>query len=308
MPDKASGSAQPEKLSIGQMLRQQREERSLTPEQAADQSKVPLCLLLALESDDYHTLPDPAYLIRLLHDYALLLRLDPKVLEADFKLAIRRPPGMSLAVAVPPKSVPAPIPWKHVLWSAVAILVVTPLVFIALSLASKRAADHAPPPESQAPMEATGSSGDQPSAASLGTVRPGITAPAEPDGDALKVAESGSPPEATAAASPPPQAEVKPQRFLLSARASAATWMAVRADDGQVRRILLQKGEVARFSADTHFVVTVGNAGGVELLLNGKPVSMAGASGEVIRNLILPPPVTDLGSSVAQPSATGPVR
>ncbi len=66
--------------------------------------------------------------------------------------------------------------------------------------------------------------------------------------------------------------------------------MAVRADGGQEREVLLQKGQTARFSADAGFVVTIGNAGGVELTLNGEPVPSLGASGQVIRDLTLPPP------------------
>jgi cytoskeleton protein RodZ len=72
------------------------------------------------------------------------------------------------------------------------------------------------------------------------------------------------------------------------AHALELTWMVVRADGGQEREVLLQKGQTARFSADTGFVVTIGNAGGVELTLNGEPVPSLGASGQVIRDLAIP--------------------
>jgi hypothetical protein len=64
--------------------------------------------------------------------------------------------------------------------------------------------------------------------------------------------------------------------------------MAVRSDDGQERQVLLQQGQTARFVADTRFVVTVGNAGGVELSLNGKPMPPLGRAGQVIRELVIP--------------------
>jgi cytoskeleton protein RodZ len=288
----------PDKASIGQMLRKQREERGLTPEQAAYQSKVPLRLLQALEADDYRLLPDPAYLIGLLHEYALLLKLDPKALEAEFRSAIRRPLGVSLA-AVSSKPAPAPIPWKHVLWTAAAILVVTPAVFIALSLASKRAADRPAPPqvaerpsEEQAPVEGTGSAApEQLPAMRPDSVQPGTAGrPSEVPATPQTGSESVGPTQGTPTP-PPPQAERKPRRFLLAARASEATWMAVRADGGQERQVLLQKGQIAHFASDTRFLVTVGNAGGVELLLNGRPMPSLGRSGQVIRDLVLPPVV-----------------
>jgi len=290
----------PDKGSIGQRLRKQREERGLTPEQAAYQSKVPLRLLQALEADDYRLLPDPGYLIGLLHEYTLLLKLDPKALETEFRSAIRRPPGVSLA-AVPSKPAPAPIPWKHVLWTAAAILIITPLVFIVLSLASKRAADRPAPPqvaerpsEERAPVEGTGPAApEQFPAVRTESVQPGVTAgPSGIPATRQTGPESAGPTQGTPASSPP-QAERKPRRFLLAARASEATWMAVRADEGQEREVLLQKGQTARFVADTRFMVTVGNAGGVELSLNGKPMPSLGASGQVIRDLVIPSAVRD---------------
>lgn len=80
--------------------------------------------------------------------------------------------------------------------------------------------------------------------------------------------------------------------------------MAVRADEGQERQVLLQKGQIARFVADTRFVVTVGNAGGVELSLNGKPLSSLGAPGQVIRDLVIPSAIRDSeGSGTSSPGA-----
>ena len=130
--------------SIGQILRQRREERGLTVDQAAFQSKIPLRLLQALEDDDYHLLPDALYLIRLLHDLAVFLKLDANALETEFQSAIRRPPRQTLAVGPPPQAPPT-IPWKQVVLTVAAISVVTPLVFIVLSLMSKRAAERPAP-------------------------------------------------------------------------------------------------------------------------------------------------------------------
>jgi cytoskeleton protein RodZ len=296
MPDKPS-IAQADKASIGQMLRKQREERGLSPEQAAYQSKVPLRLLQALEADDYRMLPDPAYLIRFLHEYALLLKLDSNALEVEFRNAIRRPPGASLVpVASPP---PPPISWKHVLWTAAAILVVTPLVFIALSLASKRAVERPSPPRmaeraagQHAPVEEAGPApAEQIPAAGTGSVQSGTAAP---PGEVPATRQTGTgSPELAQKAPPSPSAKTErlPRRLFLTARATETTWMAVRGDDGQERRVLLQKGQIAHFASDTRFVVTVGNAGGVELRLNGKLMPSLGKSGQVVRDLVLPPVV-----------------
>lgn len=279
-----------DKVSIGQTLREGREERGLTPEQAAFQSRVPLRLLQALETDDYRLLPDASYLIRFLHDYARLLKLDPDALQAEFRKAIRRPPGTSL-VAVPPPAPPPMIPWKQVLWTAAAIVVITPLVFIVLSLASKRAAERRPPPVAERPVEEQAPAEGQTPAS---PERPVTGSPgAEQPGGAASPAEAPAPPPKSPNAAgptlPAPAAERTPRRFQLTARAVEPTWMAVRADGGQERQVLLQKGQTARFAADTGFVVTVGNAGGVDLSLNGQHVPSLGASGQVVRDLAIPP-------------------
>ena len=289
----------PDKVSIGQMLRKQREERGLTPEQAAYQSKVPLRLLEALEADDYRTLPDPVYLIRLLHEYALLLKLDSNALEAEFRSAIRRPSGGFVAPA-PPQPVPPPIPWKQVVWTGAAILVVTPLVFIALSLASKRAAERPAPPQvaeraagEHAPVEEGGPApAEQIPAAGTGSVQ-SETAAQPGEVPAPRQTGTGSPEPAQKAPPPSPSAKTErmARRLSLTARATETTWMAVRNDEGQERRVLLQKGQIAHFASDTRFLVTLGNAGGVELRLNGKPMPSLGTSGQVVRDLVLPPVV-----------------
>lgn len=289
-----------EKATIGQILRGCREERGLTPEQAAFQSRIPLRLLQALESDDYRLLPDAAYLIRFLHDYARLLDLDPSPMEEDFRQTLRRPPRVS--PAAPPPQPPLSIPWKQVLWTAVAILVVTPLVFIVLSLASKRSVERpGPPPVAERPVgdQAPGEAPAVPEGGGLASMerplalRPGTARPEVAVGPAVQPEPSpGSPasagPALQAPGFPAPLTEQRPRRFHLTARALEPTWMVVRADGGQDREVLLQKGQTARFTAETGFVVTLGNAGGVDLSLNGEPIPSLGLSGQVIRELAIP--------------------
>ncbi|MBI4572574.1 MAG: DUF4115 domain-containing protein [candidate division NC10 bacterium] len=298
-----------EHVSIGQTLRGRREERGLTPEQAAFQSKVPIRLLQALESDDYRALPDAAYLTRFLHEYARLLKLDPSPLEVEFRKAIRRPPASSLVPAIPPAPRQA-IPWTQVLWTATAILVVIPLVFIALSVASKRAGERPGSPQvADGPGEERGpDAADQPLASRPEDATPGeAVVPGEPLAPPSTGPEIAGPaPEIpTLPASP---ADLTSRRFLLTARALEATWMVVRADHGQQREVLLRKGQTARFVADTGFVITVGNAGGVDLSLNGRSVPSLGKSGQVVRDFSVPPLRQAPDTPGAMPPGAAPPR
>lgn len=315
-----------EPRSIGETLRQRRGERGLSVEEASAQSKVPLRLFQALESDDYRLLPDPLYLIRFLHDYARFLGLDAHAMEAEFKRAVRHPPRVPVAPASTAPTPPA-IPWKQLAWTAAAILVVTPLVFIALSLASKRAAERtqvpvaeqqpekeaqAPrPPEAGAPLSTPGE-GQPADAPTMPWPEGGSAAAPHSPGIPLSSLDGGQTPSASAAPgsgmaepSVPPAEEPSapvPVKQVLVARARELTWMVVRADGGEPREVLLQAGQTARFTADAKFIVTLGNAGGVTLSLNGVPIPPLGRSGQVIRDFTLPqggPPPT--GEAAAPP-------
>ena len=75
---------------------------------------------------------------------------------------------------------------------------------------------------------------------------------------------------------------------MLRAEAKETTWLGVSVDGAARRQVLLHAGNTAQWSAHTGFVVTIGNAGGIALSLNGKRVSLTGARGGVIQGLTLP--------------------
>jgi cytoskeleton protein RodZ len=77
--------------------------------------------------------------------------------------------------------------------------------------------------------------------------------------------------------------------YRLIARISDATWIRVRTEDGRISEETLPAGEVREWVSDRPFVVTIGNAGGVALELNGRALPPLGATGVVIPRLVLPP-------------------
>jgi cytoskeletal protein RodZ len=106
------------------------------------------------------------------------------------------------------------------------------------------------------------------------------------------------PPEPVAAAPaapappapPPPIPVAKPatsQRLVM--RAIEPTWVRVQIDDGPVAEELLPTGAVREWTAARRFVLTVGNAGGLEVDFNGHRIPPLGARGAVIQRLVLPP-------------------
>ena len=75
-------------------------------------------------------------------------------------------------------------------------------------------------------------------------------------------------------------------KLVLEVEAIERAWVLVQADRDPSQDVLLSPGERVRWSADKRFRVTLGNAGGVRISVNGKLQGPYGASGKVIKDLI----------------------
>lgn len=77
--------------------------------------------------------------------------------------------------------------------------------------------------------------------------------------------------------------------YRLVARAQEPTWLRVRTADGRATEETVPAGEVREWISNRPFVVTIGNAAGVALELNGLKLPPLGGRGVAIFRLILPP-------------------
>ncbi len=93
-------------------------------------------------------------------------------------------------------------------------------------------------------------------------------------------------PTAVAVASPVTPPPVGGHR--LSIRAIAPTWMRVVVDSQPGKEMILKAGERREWTAQDGFTVSLGNAGGVALNLDGQELPPAGKSGQVVKNMHLP--------------------
>ena len=76
--------------------------------------------------------------------------------------------------------------------------------------------------------------------------------------------------------------------YRLIARTTETTWMRVRTEDGRTSEETIPANEIREWISNGPFVITIGNAGGVSLELNGRPIPRLGASGSVVTRLVLP--------------------
>jgi cytoskeleton protein RodZ len=77
--------------------------------------------------------------------------------------------------------------------------------------------------------------------------------------------------------------------YRLVARTMESTWLRVRTDDGRASEETIPAGEVREWISNRPFIVTIGNAAGVALELNGQKLPPLGGRGAVINRLMLPP-------------------
>jgi len=81
------------------------------------------------------------------------------------------------------------------------------------------------------------------------------------------------------------------QPLLLELEATDMTWVVVQSDEDAPHEALLQPGQKASWHASKQFILTLGNAGGVHIQLNGQPRGPFGQSKEVVRNIVLTPSI-----------------
>jgi cytoskeleton protein RodZ len=132
-------------------------------------------------------------------------------------------------------------------------------------------------------------------AAPSGPAAPNAPAPAAaittttPKAQAAPSATAAPPaaaPAQVAASAPGPRGLASPYRLI--ARTTETTWMRVRTEDGRTSEETIPANEIREWISNGPFVITIGNAGGVSLELNGRPVPRLGASGSVITRFVLP--------------------
>jgi cytoskeleton protein RodZ len=74
----------------------------------------------------------------------------------------------------------------------------------------------------------------------------------------------------------------------LNIQASSPTWVRIVVDDQPPKEMIIKAGESREWSGQQGFTLSLGNAGGVTLNLDGQDLPPVGKSGQVVRNIQLP--------------------
>ena len=267
--------------SLGGYLRALRETKGGSLEDMARSTRVGIRHLEALEEERLPDLPSPVFVRGFIRAYCNFLREGPEeALRHYERLAGER--AAAHAASAPPR--------PRTTWATssvlvgLVLLVILGVALIVINLTVKRTGGTS---VAAPKIEASASQPVEPASPTSAAPRPG-PAPGQP------VAPPGPPaPSTRATLSPPPAASTTqagavpgPQRLLI--KALEPSWIRVQPDEGRATEELLPAGASREWSAERRFLVTIGNAGGVELALNGKALPPLGPKGTVIQRLELP--------------------
>jgi cytoskeleton protein RodZ len=252
--------------SIGEKLRRQRLKNKISIEKVSLDTKIGVRLLEAIEAEQFEKLPGGVFRRSFVLQYARALGLDPEEIAADLSHLT----DFDEAPAVPTIDMIKERDRKFdsgfsffgdgLSRSTIGSLLAAVGVMMACALIYSWW---------QSPRPATAAKVEIPAAA---------TAPAPP-----ARTEEAPPPtpsaDQTAAAEPQIPTDGAPVRVGLSA--DEKTWISISSDGKTVFANALEAHQTKIVEASEKVRLTIGNAGGVEISLNGKPIGPVGPRGQI---------------------------
>ena len=303
--------------TLGKYLKNQRESKRISLREVAKSTRVREQILKAIEEDQYHLLPPITYVKGFLFAYAKYLRLDPNEVLLRYERVLkgesvtppptepRKPkekippteprkskekipftpspkPKQMIPSIQPPKpkekilppeprkpkeKIPPTQPQKpkqKILWNTKQTWVVGGVIVASLIVFYFFFPYSSKPPAEPVP--------EKPIIEEKHPIAPSppvpVTTPVPP--------LTPSPP-VTATTSVP---EKKP--FSLQLKAVEETWVSLQVDDQPEKEMTFKPGEGISVEASNRIRVILGNAGGLDLVFNGKPLEKFGKAGEVL--------------------------
>jgi cytoskeletal protein RodZ len=291
---------------LKQVLRWQRESRKLSLQGAAQFTGLPDKYLRLLEgAGEEQLLAEPLALIPCLQRYAVFLNVNPDLAVAQFIAELEQvASGAAVSSSVHRTQLLTSRPQPRARGVSRRLFLVLGfglLTFGSYSVLTRKqnpledpGASH-PPPLATAPAleSVTPTPASSPtSAAAVADVKPSPPADLPPAGFPPK---AGAPRAKPAAVSAPqdeswgkssalqPQSPLADAHHRLHVQATEQTWLRVTIDGHRTQALLLQPGQSVQWSAESAFALILGNAGGVELTLDGQSLPPLGKSGQVVR-------------------------
>jgi cytoskeletal protein RodZ len=251
----------PSPLSFGEELKRERLLREVSLEEISSATKISMRLLVALEAGDVAKLPAPVFIRGFIRAYSLHLGLDPVEKINTYLFDVQS------GAAPLPASVATPRGGSRFLRgprsTAGSILGGVTATLLLLGLIAR--------PEHRR------DNGARLSRAAL--VEPVSFKNVAPSNEPTPLIREDA-----------PESSIVVDGVALVLDFDEPSWVEVSADGDKVFGGLVTAGESKRFDARSEFRVTLGNAGGVRVSIDGHPAARLGRPGEVVRDVRLPDP------------------
>jgi len=287
--------------SIGVHLKKTRETQGLSLDQVASLTRIQSKFLQALEDEDFQQLPEQVFTRGFVRTYARSLGIS----EED---ALRRFSESSSDYYQQGQKAQHQAQLqiqeeKRGKLNRNLVIIISIIILVALGFLLPNQQQSSPPPPSP----------EQESSNITPPALPDVTKPdAEPEVAELESSplEEESPPtnqesqpdldpspitpppatlETPTPPSPTESISASTDPIRLEIQATQLTWVVVKSDEDNPKEALLQPGQTATWEAQQQFTLTLGNAAGSVVKLNGEPRGPFGKPGQVVREVVLKP-------------------
>jgi cytoskeleton protein RodZ len=274
--------------NFGASLKKARESKGISLEQIAKETRISTRFLAAIENEEFELLPGGVFNRGFVRAFAEQVGLDADQAVADYDRLVGKPEPVA---APPPEAEKPSRTERHLYPIAIGVLGLAIAVFYVVT----RESGHTTQTPTTAPVAATPAAAPQ---------QPAPAPASQPDTNAAANPPAPIEPEPAAqapAALPPPTAPPSPaatapqsQALRLDIEATAQTWIKVMSDGNSVNPgEVLEPGMTRKFTADNSIRISIGNAAGLSLKINDKPLKPLGKRGEVRSVTITPANLKD---------------
>jgi len=236
-----------EPLSFGRYLQEIRLEKKIGLEQVSQQTRISLGNLLLIEQEDHERLPAEVYVKGFLRSYAKAVGADGDEVIRRYKSRLGVVQKISESEFSSKKIAPG-IWWKLLVSLVLLICIIGFSIFAVFFFRQA--------PDTDKPIEQK-TAADKEQAVDAQAEQQGLETDYRP-------------------------ANTVPEKLLLHVTAVEDTWLKVIMDEKGSTEYSLNSGDRIELEAVSGFNLLIGNAGGIKITLNDKPVSIPGKSGEVV--------------------------
>ena len=234
--------------TLGKYLHNARLAKDIDLRDAAQQTRISIQYLRALEEEDFSKLPGEVFVKGFLRNYGRFLNLEEsevmkKYAQLKPQLASSSTPAPDSDDAVVPgeRETSKETPIEPFVWGAIILILL--LVFLFSSLPSRLSKNI-----------------QQPAGSAVPAVMSRETASAQ---------------------------GVKQEKLYLEVVAIEDTWLLVRTDDSPQKKAVLKRGESLTWSANDRFLLSYGRVGALKLVLNGAELMVNGTKETLVRDLVI---------------------